>query len=314
MNYHGFRYLRLDGSTRIEHRQMLIEKFNTDNRIFAFILSTRSGGIGINLTGADTVIFYDSDWNPAMDAQAQDRCHRIGQTRDVHIYRLISEHTIEENILRKATQKRMIDELVIQGGEFNVEYFLRQSDWKDLFLAEYSKEQTPINVAGQTDLTQSNSIDLEKAFLEAEEVCDVEALNRAKHEMIEDNLEFEEDPDESEHQLSPVEDVIDLETKLPVLELESLLSPIQRLALRLLERDVSIIEGQDINLSSKPHISHTLMDLAPGNRRPLVEELNVTDDERPTLEIHESFQFDDASRSVRETLSSEEEDNDATLY
>lgn len=66
-----------------------MERFNADKRYFCFILSTRSGGVGINLTGADTVIFYDSDWNPTMDAQAQDRCHRIGQTRDVHIYRLM---------------------------------------------------------------------------------------------------------------------------------------------------------------------------------------------------------------------------------
>lgn len=66
-----------------------MDRFNHDQKIFVFILSTRSGGIGVNLTGADTVIFYDSDWNPTMDAQAQDRCHRIGQTRDVHIYRYI---------------------------------------------------------------------------------------------------------------------------------------------------------------------------------------------------------------------------------
>lgn len=65
----------------------MMQRFNTDPKYFCFILSTRSGGVGINLTGADTVIFYDSDWNPAMDAQAQDRCHRIGQTREVHIYR-----------------------------------------------------------------------------------------------------------------------------------------------------------------------------------------------------------------------------------
>lgn len=82
-----------------------MERFNRDKRVFAFILSTRSGGVGINLTGADTVVFYDSDWNPTMDAQAQDRCHRIGQTRDVHIYRLISQHTIEENIFKKAQRK-----------------------------------------------------------------------------------------------------------------------------------------------------------------------------------------------------------------
>lgn len=87
LNHHGHTYLRLDGSTKIEQRQALMERFNADKRIFCFILSTRSGGVGVNLTGADTVIFYDSDWNPTMDAQAQDRCHRIGQTRDVHIYR-----------------------------------------------------------------------------------------------------------------------------------------------------------------------------------------------------------------------------------
>ena len=67
-----------------------MDRFNRDDKIFAFILSTRSGGLGINLIGADSVIFYDTDWNPAMDAQAQDRAHRIGQTRDVHIYRLVS--------------------------------------------------------------------------------------------------------------------------------------------------------------------------------------------------------------------------------
>jgi helicase SWR1 len=73
-----------------------------------FILSTRSGGVGVNLTGADTAIFYVSDWNLTMDAQAQDRCHRIGQTRDVHIYRLVSVKTIEENILKKANQNRLL--------------------------------------------------------------------------------------------------------------------------------------------------------------------------------------------------------------
>lgn len=87
LSYHGHTYLRLDGATKIEQRQSLMERFNADPKIFCFILSTRSGGMGVNLTGADTVIFYDSDWNPTMDAQAQDRCHRIGQTRDVHIYR-----------------------------------------------------------------------------------------------------------------------------------------------------------------------------------------------------------------------------------
>jgi helicase SWR1 len=127
LNIHGHRYLRLDGSTKIEQRQILTERFNNDTQFLAFILSSRSGGLGINLTGADTVIFYDLDWNPAMDKQCQDRCHRIGQTRDVHIYRFVSEHTIESNILRKSNQKRMLDDVVIQEGDFTTDYFNKLS-------------------------------------------------------------------------------------------------------------------------------------------------------------------------------------------
>ena len=71
LNIHGYTYVRLDGSTKIEERQRVIDIFNNDKRVFVFMASTRSGGIGINLTAADAVIFYDSDWNPAMDRQAQ---------------------------------------------------------------------------------------------------------------------------------------------------------------------------------------------------------------------------------------------------
>lgn len=121
VNYNRFTYLRLDGSVKIDTRQALVERFNLDDRIFLFISSTRAGGVGINLTGANVVIFYDSDWNPAMDRQATDRAHRIGQTRDVHIYRLISEHTIEENIWRRQLQKRQLDDVVVDQGRFNTE-------------------------------------------------------------------------------------------------------------------------------------------------------------------------------------------------
>ncbi|KAK7057725.1 helicase SWR1 [Favolaschia claudopus] len=124
LNFHGYLYLRLDGATRIEDRQYITERFNADARVFCFIASSRSGGVGINLTGADTVIFYDSDFNPQMDRQCEDRAHRIGQIRDVHIYRFVSSHTVEEAMLRKANQKRSLDDLVIQKGEF---------DWRSLF-------------------------------------------------------------------------------------------------------------------------------------------------------------------------------------
>ncbi|KAH7883234.1 SNF2 family N-terminal domain-containing protein [Phlebopus sp. FC_14] len=124
LNFHGYLYLRLDGATKIEDRQYITERFNADPRIFCFISSSRSGGVGINLTGADTVVFYDSDFNPQMDKQCEDRAHRIGQIRDVHIYRFISSHTVEEAMLMKANQKRSLDDLVIQKGEF---------DWRTLF-------------------------------------------------------------------------------------------------------------------------------------------------------------------------------------
>ncbi|KAI6111941.1 SNF2 family N-terminal domain-containing protein [Pisolithus croceorrhizus] len=124
LNFHGYLYLRLDGATKIEDRQYITERFNADARVFCFISSSRSGGVGINLTGADTVIFYDSDFNPQMDRQCEDRAHRIGQIRDVHIYRFISSHTVEEAMLMKANQKRSLDEIVIQKGEF---------DWRTIF-------------------------------------------------------------------------------------------------------------------------------------------------------------------------------------
>ncbi|XP_043541465.1 helicase SRCAP-like [Chiloscyllium plagiosum] len=125
-----------------------MDRFNADKRIFCFILSTRSGGVGVNLTGADTVLFYDSDWNPTMDAQAQDRCHRIGQTRDVHIYRLISDRTVEENILKKANQKRMLGDLAIEGGNFTTTFFKEQTirELFDLPAEEPKKELAPLTL------------------------------------------------------------------------------------------------------------------------------------------------------------------------
>ena len=145
LNLHGYSYCRLDGSTSTEQRQLLTQRFNGDDRIFIFILSTRSGGFGINLTGADTVIFYDSDWNPAMDQQAQDRCHRIGQTRDVHIYRLIGEGTIEESILQKAIQKRELDSMAIQLGNFNTGTLVST----DVKVCMFGKGQTSHEVSAE---------------------------------------------------------------------------------------------------------------------------------------------------------------------
>eukprot|EP00049_Salpingoeca_infusionum_P019547 m.362363 g.362363 ORF g.362363 m.362363 type:complete len:1404 (+) comp20404_c0_seq1:299-4510(+) len=112
------RYLRLDGSSKISDRRDMVADFQSRSDIFAFILSTRAGGIGINLTAADTVIFYDSDWNPTIDQQAMDRAHRLGQTRQVTVYRLITRNTIEEKILARAQEKSKVHQMVIQGGNY----------------------------------------------------------------------------------------------------------------------------------------------------------------------------------------------------
>jgi SNF2 family DNA or RNA helicase len=106
-------FIRLDGSTPGTTRSELVERYNSDSSIVFFLISTRAGGTGLNLTGADTVIFYDHDWNPANDNQAQDRAHRIGQTKPVTVYRLITKGTIEEKIIeRQATKQTLADEII----------------------------------------------------------------------------------------------------------------------------------------------------------------------------------------------------------
>lgn len=189
LNIHGHRYLRLDGATKVEQRQILTDRFNNDSRILVFILSTRSGGLGINLTGADTVIFYDLDWNPAMDKQCQDRCHRIGQTRDVHIYRFVSEYTIESNILRKSNQKRMLDDVVIQEGDFTTDYFNKLTI-RDMLGDEVIKDLDGVDDS-QTVVAPGTS--MEKALEAAEDVEDVAAAKVAQREVVDaDGADFSE--------------------------------------------------------------------------------------------------------------------------
>ena len=115
--WRNFDYCRLDGNTSHEDRQRSIDTFNEPNSPkFLFVLSTRAGGLGINLASADVVIIYDSDWNPQVDLQATDRAHRIGQTKTVRVFRLITEHTVEERIVERAEMKLRLDHVIIQQG------------------------------------------------------------------------------------------------------------------------------------------------------------------------------------------------------
>ncbi|KAF7554547.1 hypothetical protein G7Z17_g2826 [Cylindrodendrum hubeiense] len=114
----GWKVCRIDGSVSQESRRVQIRDFNTDPGYKIFLLSTRAGGQGINLASADTVILFDSDFNPQQDLQAQDRCHRIGQTRPVIVYRLATKDTVEESLLLAANAKRRLEKLVIKKGGF----------------------------------------------------------------------------------------------------------------------------------------------------------------------------------------------------
>ncbi|XP_044747789.1 chromatin-remodeling complex ATPase chain Iswi [Coccinella septempunctata] len=116
-HWRQYQYCRLDGQTPHEDRQRQINEYNEPNsKKFIFMLSTRAGGLGINLATADVVIIYDSDWNPQMDLQAMDRAHRIGQKKQVRVFRFITENTVEEKIVERAEIKLRLDKLVIQQG------------------------------------------------------------------------------------------------------------------------------------------------------------------------------------------------------
>ena len=122
LQFRGHASLRLDGSTSAEDRERRMYRFNSpDSPDFVFILSTRAGGLGLNLATADTVIIYDSDWNPTADAQASDRAHRIGQRQEVRVFRLVSRNTVEEKILAAANAKTEMNSLVVEAGKFDGE-------------------------------------------------------------------------------------------------------------------------------------------------------------------------------------------------
>lgn len=205
LSHAGYRYSRLDGSTKVEDRLITTERFNNNPRIFAFIASTRSGGVGINLTGADTVIFYDNEFNPAMDKQAMDRAHRIGQTREVHIYRLVTRHTVEENMLKKANQKRLLDEVVMQEGNFTTDYLagraskgrneLREMLGEDVYQSLATDGSTsdlddPDPRSRPTSVPAADDREIQNALEQAQDVEDIEAGREAAKEIELEDTDF----------------------------------------------------------------------------------------------------------------------------
>lgn len=127
----GFNYRRLDGSTPIQHRQATVDAFNTDPKIHVFLLTTKVGGLGVNLTGADRVIIYDPDWNPSTDVQARERAWRLGQKREVTVYRLMTAGTIEEKIYHRQIFKQFLTNKILKDPKQRQTF--QMSDLQDLF-------------------------------------------------------------------------------------------------------------------------------------------------------------------------------------
>jgi len=164
LEFRNIKYCRIDGSIPQVERAAQIERFNsakgTRNSISVFLLTTRAGGLGINLTSADTVIFYDSDWNPQMDLQAQDRVHRIGQTKPVLIYRLAIAGSIEAKILDRAASKRRLEKIVIHQKRFKGKQQLIKKDEDRIKLADLQailaehESVVPLDTDGQYVLSK----------------------------------------------------------------------------------------------------------------------------------------------------------------
>ncbi|XVF17882.1 hypothetical protein REPUB_Repub10bG0162900 [Reevesia pubescens] len=175
----GFEVCRIDGSVKLDERRRQIKEFNDVNSNYRiFILSTRAGGLGINLTAADTCILYDSDWNPQMDLQAMDRCHRIGQTKPVHVYRLATAQSVECRILKRAYSKLKLEHVVIGKGQFHQERkpsndLVEEEDLLALLRDEENAEDKMI----QTDISEE---DLERLLDRSDLIADSVDGEKAK--------------------------------------------------------------------------------------------------------------------------------------
>ncbi|KAF0267749.1 ISWI chromatin-remodeling complex ATPase HuISW1 [Hanseniaspora uvarum DSM 2768] len=167
-----YEYCRIDGSTDHEDRIKAIDDYNSpDSKKFVFLLTTRAGGLGINLTTADVVVLFDSDWNPQADLQAMDRAHRIGQKKQVKVFRFITEKTVEEKILERAKQKLRLDQLVIQQGRMKEAEDKKKTNSKDelLSMIQHGAKELFEQNKNSDGSDKDDEFDLEKLLRESEQ-------------------------------------------------------------------------------------------------------------------------------------------------
>jgi len=167
----GIKYIRMDGETKIEDRQKMVDQFNQSTELNVFLLSTKVGGLGLNLTGSDRVIIYDPAWNPATDAQAVDRSYRIGQVNDVMVYRFVTCGTVEEKIYRRQISK--VGLLKSMTGHSNQQRYFSNKELKEVFeLGDPTKSETQIQLQiqeeQQNEATAEHEVfDRETQFVES---------------------------------------------------------------------------------------------------------------------------------------------------
>ena len=185
----------MDGSSSIADRRDMVDEFQKNPSIFCFLLSTRAGGLGVTLTAADTVIFYDNDWNPTMDAQATDRAHRIGQTKKVSIYRLITKGTVEERIVKRAKQKQNVQATVYSGGAFKGDVF-KPKEVIELLYDEDERKKHQQMIASQPD--RKNKKKTENERVEEEKKPAEKKIHFAVEKQATNNEQKDKDSDSGE--------------------------------------------------------------------------------------------------------------------
>ncbi|KAK2590437.1 DNA repair protein rhp26 [Conoideocrella luteorostrata] len=195
------RYVRMDGETPVDQRQPMIDRFNTDPLIHVFLMTTRTGGLGTNLTGADRIIIFDPDWNPSTDLQARERAWRLGQNKPVKIYRLMTEGTIEEKIYHRQIFKQFMTNKVLKDPKQRSSYDL--SDLYDLFTYNAGNEAVAqrsevfrgaeVNLSANDEATDAASVDLASIGTAGKGEKDAEQQELQKMNIVATMEEFNED-------------------------------------------------------------------------------------------------------------------------
>ncbi|XP_048820470.1 E1A-binding protein p400 isoform X12 [Lagopus muta] len=248
LNFHFLTFVRIDEYANHEQRQELMKSFNRDKRIFCAILSSHSRSTGVNLVEADTVVFYDNDLNPVMDAKAQEWCDRIGRCKDIHIYRLVSGNSVEEKLLKNGT-KDLIREVAAQGNDYSMA-FLTQQTIQELFEVHSPMEDSGFRVKAEEFVVLSQEPSPAETISPKVARPFIEALNSIERENEEPDDRMQEIRSESsiEALVSELCESKYNEEPSPLQELVAVvdqLTPIEKYALNYLELfHVSVDENE----------------------------------------------------------------------